>query len=209
MTKKYILAGAIAAFLAAANIVHAPTIIRQIFSPPQSIIRINRENLLEKYAKEDEEKKEKLMSNLDDIKNYRTNSFHEDSDELLLARMIFGEAEDCSRIEKIAVAYTAINRAKQHKETLKKIILKPYQYSCFNPELKSSIFLKDPLKHNRKEFLASLKLAKEILAGKYKDPTYGATFYFNPSKVRKPSWTKNLKKIGRVGNSYHVFYKER
>lgn len=207
--KKYVLTGAIAAFLAAANIVYAPTVARQIFSPPASIIASGRENLLEKYAKENEEKKEKLMSDFDNIKNYKTKSFYEDSDELLLARMIFGEAEDCSRIEKIAVAYTAINRAKRNGETLKKIILKPYQYSCFNPELKSSIFLKDPLKHNRKEFLASLKLAKEILAGKYKDPAYGATFYFNPSKVRKPSWTKNLKKIGRVGNSYHVFYKEK
>lgn len=141
---------------------------------------------------------------------YKVSDFNEDPDQVLLARMLLGEAEDCSKIEKIAVAYTAINRAKDNKKwngkNLKEVILKPYQYSCFNKEYNQS--LKDPMRYNEKEFISCLNLAEEILNGKYKDPTGGATYYYNPSKIKKPNWAKKLKRIGRIKNSYHVFYKE-
>lgn len=141
---------------------------------------------------------------------YKVSDFSEDPDQILLARMLLGETEDCSKIEKIAVAYTAINRAKDNKrwngETLREAILKPYQYSCFNKEYNQP--LKNPMRYNQKEFLNCLKLAEEILAGKYKDPTGGATYYYNPSKIQKPNWAKRLKRIGKIKNSYHVFYKE-
>jgi len=129
---------------------------------------------------------------------------------LLLARMIFGECEDCSKTEKIAIAFTALNRTKKggwYGENLKEVILKPYQYSCFNSDLDGSIFLKDPLKHNAQEFLLSLKLSKEILEGKYKDPTKGATHYYNPKRVGEPYWTKKFTKIGKIENSHHIFYR--
>ncbi len=131
-------------------------------------------------------------------KNYRISNFNEDPDQILLARMLLGEAEECSKIEKIAVAYTAINRANDNKkwngETLKEAILKPYQYSCFNKEYNQP--LKNPMSYNQKEFISCLNLAEKILAGEYKDPTDGATYYYNPSKIKKPRWTKGLEKVG-------------
>lgn len=138
--------------------------------------------------------------------NYQTENFMEDSENVLLARLILGEAVGCSKIEKIAVAYTAINRMKWGND-LKRVILEPYQYSCFNEGTDSSKFLKNPLKYDADEFMDSLVLSKEILQGKYKDPAKGATHYFNPKKVKTPSWAKSMKKIGKIQNSCHIFYR--
>jgi len=148
----------------------------------------------------------KLENKIVDLVNYKTSDFYEDNDRILLARMITGEADECSTIEKISVAFTAINRTKWGK-TLKEVILQPRAYSCFNPEFDSSIFLKNPLRYDKPEFLNCLKLSEEILNGRYKDPTNGATFYYNPNLVQTPSWAKDLVRIGRIGNSHHIFYK--
>jgi len=146
--------------------------------------------------------------------DYTTSDFYQDSEEILLARMLLGEAEGCSKEEKIAVAYTAINRIDDNKkwngETLKEVILKPYQYSCFNTNLNNK--LKNPLTYNSKEFLKCLNLSEEILSNKYKDPTNGATHYYNPNHPtmeKEPEWSKNIEKIGSINNSIHVFFKER
>jgi len=160
-----------------------------------------------------------LKIEMPEIKNqepikYKTFNFYKDFDEVLLARMILGEADNCSKIEKIAVAYTVLNRIKDSKPwnggTLKEIILKPYQYSAFNEDRNAK--LKNPLAYNAYEFLTSLKLAKEILNGKHKDPL-GATHYINPNhpdlKGRPlPKWIKKLEPLGRIENSFHVFYRE-
>lgn len=142
--------------------------------------------------------------------NYNTSDFSQDSEKVLLARMLLGEVEDCSKQEIIAVAYTAINRINDNKkwngENLKEVILKPYQYSCFNEAFNKK--LKNPLNYNKKEFLRCLKLSEEILSGKYKDPTNGATHYYNPSTVKEPFWAKKTEKIGKIKNSRHLFYKE-
>ena len=93
-------------------------------------------------------------------------------------------------------------------KTLKDVILSPYQYSCFNNGTKSSKFLKNPLKHDAKEFFISLIIAEGILHGKYKDPTNGATHYYNPSLVNKPTWVNSLTKVnGLNDNYYHLFFK--
>jgi hypothetical protein len=152
--------------------------------------------------------------------NYHVKNFEDDPNHILLARMLLGEAEDCSKIEKIGIAYTAITRAnnglKWDGETLRGAILAPYQYSAFNSEFNAK--LKNPLIYNPKEFIEDIALSQEILSGKYQDPTGGATHYINPDHPilngKIPGWTKNLIEVGRLstGNgrlSYHVFYKER
>lgn len=157
------------------------------------------------------EKIRQLEQKVEDAMNYRVADFREDSEICLLARLILGEAAGASTIEKIAVAYSAINRTKWGK-SLKEVILAPYQYSCFNEGTDSSKFLKNPLKYEPEEFYQSLEISKKILAGKYKDPTRGATHYYNPRLVKKPFWANKLFSLGRIplGNkkfTHHVFYK--
>ena len=177
---------------------------------PTTIVRKNLGNLLELDML-----RNSLPTPPEEEPDYKTNDFYKDTDVILLARMLLGEAEECSQIEKIAVAWTAINRANDDKEwngkTLQEVILTPFQYSAFNENLNAK--LKNPMAYNSQEFQNCLQLAKEILAGKYPDPTNGATHYLNPthsSLIGKPlpEWTNTLELIGKIQNSIHTFYKE-
>ncbi len=149
-------------------------------------------------------------------KDYKIEDLNQDDETTLLARMILGEGEGCSRLEKIAIGYTAINRAKDNKKwngtTIKEALSKEYQYESLNNKKRLEI-LKNPLAYNKKEFLESLEIAEKIIKGVYKDPTKGATHFYNPrSMKRPPKWanSKSLHYIGKVEkNGYHLFYREK
>jgi N-acetylmuramoyl-L-alanine amidase len=206
MARKYGLAAA-AAFLLAAQTAHAP--LKRFFPPKERVIT---ESILDRYIQDSKEKFELALEGykqrMDDLRNYRTSDFNLDSDELLMARLVFGEAEGCSKLEKIKIAWTALNRVDGgYGKTLKEVILSPYQYSCFNPEMDSSKFLKYPLEHNASEFMASLEIAKDVLAGKYPDPTGGAVSYYNPYLVKEPYWARTMKRVKRDKGDYHLFFR--
>jgi len=134
-----------------------------------------------------------------------------EDDEVLLAKMLFGEARNCSENEKIAIAYTAINRVNDNKkwngETLREVILKPWQYSCFNENDVNKKKLMNPNDYNSKAFEECLDISRKVLSGKYEELNNGQTHYFNP-KVVYPSWAGKLKRIGKINNSKHDFYIE-
>lgn len=148
--------------------------------------------------------------------SYKTDDFRKDSDKVLLARMMFGEARNCSDEEKIAVAYVALNRANDGKDwngrTIKEVILKPYQFSCFNSKDPNKEKLLNPQSYEPRAFDICLQLAEGVLSGKYTDPTKGATHYCN-LEVEKPVWRNNMKQIGKLktrhGLTKHDFYKEK
>lgn len=141
-----------------------------------------------------------------------TNDFSKDSESVLLARMLLGEAEGCSTLEKVAIAYTALNRVNDGKrwngETLKEALLTPGQYSCFNHDNKRSKVLKNPLRYNAKEFLQCVDIAEKFVKGKYNNISKGATHYYNPRGISTPYWARHMKEIGKIGDSIHLFYKE-
>ncbi len=147
--------------------------------------------------------------------DYKTEDFSEDTDEVLLARMIFGEARGLSEIEKIAVGYTAVNRAndnvKWNGSDVRSAVLKSKQYSCFNSNDPNREKLMNPMDYEPSEFIKCLDISRKILDGTAEDFSNGATHYFNPSVV-SPSWKNRMHKIGKIdtGNklSVHEFYKE-
>ncbi len=149
---------------------------------------------------------------------YKTSDFSSDSDEVLLARMLFGEARNCSDLEKIAIGYTAINRANDGKkwngETVKEAILKPNQYSCFNDGDPNKEKLMNPYVDDKEAFDKCLIVASNMLKDKYDDKNTGATHYYNPSGCKEPAWASKMIKIGKidVGDgkvSKHIFMRER
>lgn len=148
--------------------------------------------------------------------DYRTTDFSTDSDEILLARMIFGEARGCSEIERIAVGYTALNRVNDGKkwngETIREVVLKPKQYSCFNERDPNRAKLMNPMSYEPKVFEDCLAIARNILNGDCSDPAKGATHYFNP-RYANPSWANRMNNIGYLDlgedkKSEHKFFKE-
>ena len=155
-------------------------------------------------------------------KNYKTSDFSDDSDEVTLARMIFGEARSCEDLERVAVGYTAVNRANDGKkwngETVKEAVLKPWQYSCFNENDPNREKLMNPQMYDEKSFRECLDIARGVLSGERKDVSEGATHYFNPQYAR-PDWASKLEKIGKIEigktedgrpvYSKHEFYREK
>jgi N-acetylmuramoyl-L-alanine amidase len=151
--------------------------------------------------------KEFIRAELKRTASYKIKDFKQDLERILLARMILGEAEDCSEVERVAVAYTAINRMKEAdgRERLTDLLLKPRQYSCFNKGKDSNKFLKDPIKYNKKQFLEDVRIAENVLLRRYNDPTKGATHYYNPDLIKAPDWADKSKEIGKIG--HHIFFK--
>jgi len=142
--------------------------------------------------------------------SYKTSDLSKDSEEMLFARMLYGEARGCSKEEKIAIAYTALNRNKDSKKwngenNLKAVLLKKRQYSCFNENDPNRAKLMDP--SDIKSFKECLEVARGVLNSRYKDPTNGATHYH--TKNIKPKWDySKLEERNLEGNFKHKFYKE-
>lgn len=159
--------------------------------------------------------------------DYRTADFSKDSDTVLLARMLYGEARNCSKEEKIAIAYTALNRIHDginwNGKTLRGVLLNHWQYSCFInysvdninktedkklKEIKRNINLNRQRLMNpaKEEFAECLDAASGVLSGKYSDSTNGATHY-HTSEIR-PDWAGKMSNRKMPANFRHLFYRE-
>jgi len=130
------------------------------------------------------------------------------SDAELLARCIWGEARSESIEGKLAVAHVVLNRVKAksyYGHTVKEVMLKAWQFSCFNendPNLAKILALKPD-----NPGLADCQAVSDMaLLGQSHDPTGGATHYHTTSI--KPSWanSKQMTLLCRIGN--HLFYRE-
>ena len=129
--------------------------------------------------------------------------------------MIYGEARGEGIKGKIAVAYTAANRAV--KKPVCKVVLAPKQYSIFNDNdaLKAAAMSADlnPLQKNiidEKSWEDSSTVAYMVINKQVKDPTMGSTHYLAPVlmaklKYKYPKWSKVFKVTVVIDN--HKFFK--
>ena len=135
--------------------------------------------------------------------------------EKCLAVMVYGEARGESEAGKVAVAYTALNRAA--KKTVCKVVLAPKQYSIFNnnPALRAaalSLHVEPAQKNSidKESWEKSLLVASNVLRRLVPDPTNGSTHYLAPKVMASkgyvyPKWSKEYKLVAVVDN--HKFYK--
>lgn len=149
---------------------------------------------------------------------YITDNFSSDSDRVILARMLFGEARNCSYDEKIVIAFTAINRSHDGKkwngESIKGSILKPLQYSCFNEGDPNKKKLMDPQKYDNNSWDECLSAADTVLDGRFSFYNKGQTNYHTPTV--HPTWADSKLMESRTFTEWnpgkdfkHVFYKEK
>lgn len=110
----------------------------------------------------------------------------------LLARVIQAEAGDEPFLGKVAVGAVILNRTQSSAfpRTLSGVIFQPF---AFESVANGLIWWRPPS-------LESIRAAASALSGW--DPTYGALYFWNPSKPVNPwIWTRQI--ITQIGN--HVF----
>lgn len=125
-----------------------------------------------------------------------------ESDLEVLARIVKGEALQCSFEGKVAVAAVVLNRVRDPRwpNTIRGVAHQPKQFSCYNPEYRQRLYY-GPVPEE------CYRAARAALAGQ--DPTGGATHYYNPYLVQ-PAWARNLTPTRRIGtgpNDTHVFFR--
>ncbi len=140
-----------------------------------------------------------------------TGEFNDDSEQMILARALWGEARSESREARIAVAWSIKNRLgmKEKWNSYYGIILDSSQYSCFwekapnDPNLQA---LKNPLSkdYDYIKWKETYEIAGQVMENKISDPTNGANHYYDDSiwerpKSEIPSWIKNGQVILKIG----------
>lgn len=119
-----------------------------------------------------------------------------------------GEDGQGGRIESLAMAgvcWVILNRAAKRKQSIKQVILARLQFSWTRPEdanygaaLKAHLI--DPISWERADTVADL-----IELGVVKDPTHGATHYYNASIVDPPWGRRHPRWMETVTIGGHVF----
>jgi len=128
-------------------------------------------------------------------------------DEFLLAMTVFLEARGEPPEGRYAVAHVIMNRAQEparYGPSLGQVMLKRYQFSCFNALLCSDAFIK--AYSDLRAFHDCLNVAINVLRGRedYPDNTGGANHYFADT-IAPPDWADPAKMTVKIG--HHTFYK--
>lgn len=130
-----------------------------------------------------------------------------ESDVLILARTIYGEARGESEGAKIAVANVIMNRVKNPKwwgNTVKEVCLAKNQFSCFNFDDPNFLELINVTIKN-KVFQECFGIAFSVMKGFIIDNTNGANHYHNKSV--NPEWNDRMNMTLEIDNL--LFYNEK
>tara|TARA_Y100000310_G_scaffold342721_1_gene447086 strand:- start:1240 stop:1650 length:411 start_codon:yes stop_codon:yes gene_type:complete len=128
------------------------------------------------------------------------------SDIGLMATTIWGEARGEPLIGKVAVAYVILTRAKRggwYGNTIKEVIMKPYQFSAWNrndPNFAKMSMTTMADNAYRDCMYATLGAVQKHLP----NLAEGATHYH--TLRMRPYWIKDMRNIATIGN--HIFYEE-
>lgn len=139
-----------------------------------------------------------------------TGDFNDDPENILLARLIFGEAENQPKEAKIGVGFTIINRVKKQRSNwglnLKEVILKQNAYDAlWNLDRRDKA--RDPLNNSspatKDAWNQSYDIAIGILDNSLSDPTSGATnFHSFTDKENFPFWASDENFKVKIGDLY-------
>lgn len=126
--------------------------------------------------------------------------------EIYLAKTIWGEARGEGAEGMQAVANVIMNRVDRggwYGLSVKDVVLKPYQFSCWNAGDPNRVKL-DNLTLAELSTFGALEIAQKAIAGQLPDITGGATEYHAANIKPNWDWSK-LQKTVQIGN--HIFYR--
>lgn len=122
-----------------------------------------------------------------------TGDFHEDSDQIILARAIFGEGRNLPEIGRVAIGWVIRNRVEDARwgNTYHDVILQKLQFSAFNIHDPNRHIVENPTENQseQKAWHESYVIAGNIIQGTIPDPTEGANHYYS-TFIRPPKWTR-------------------
>lgn len=126
----------------------------------------------------------------------------------ILTRTVWGEARGESEKGQVAVAWVIKNRVNQPKwwgKSYISVCKKPWQFSCWNADDPNYPFMMGRKMIPVEQYQACEEAVKKALYGD-KDPTKGATHYYNPKAVKtEPKWVEGATLTVTIGA--HKFYK--
>jgi len=154
-------------------------------------------------------KEPKILPTVDNP--FWTENFKDDTEQMLLARLIFGEASGEPREAKIWAAWSVINRTKANSwwpKTIQGVILQKEQYYPFRLGDPNFNKVADPFnfkkvvdEKTRKSWYECYEVASDVISGKISNPTTAT--HFVAGEKNRASFEKNivpkgkfLKKIG-------------
>lgn len=137
------------------------------------------------------------------------------SDIAAMTATVYAEARNQGDIGMEAVANVILNRIAVNPKhwgfTPEAVCRKPWQFSCWNDDDPQSRRVKqiyDTVKENGSDesVYDAYCAVQRVLSGQSKDPTHGATHYYNPRAVKKtPDWADTKDRTVIIGD--HIFYK--
>lgn len=126
--------------------------------------------------------------------------------ELYLAKTMWGEArgEGARGMQAVGnVVMNRVNAGSWYGASVKDVVLKPWQFSCWNFKDPNRIIIEN-MTAQQLAANGTLAIAHNVISGKLPDITGGATHYHN--KNITPYWVSKMKKTAQIGN--HIFYRE-
>lgn len=136
-------------------------------------------------------------------------NFSDDTEQMILARAIFGEARSLPERGRVAVGWTIKNRLGDPRwaDTFKEVILKPKQFSAFNEGDENLPYVKNPLidKTQIDDWYECYAIAGKVIGGEADDPTNGANHYFS-NYIDYPEWTKSKNAEFKIRVDNTLFY---
>ncbi len=149
--------------------------------------------------------------------SYYARDFSSDTEEVFLARILFGEARSLSSDEQIEIGYTLKNRAERRSDkSIRKMLSLTdkwgnHAYSCMNVHDPNREKILNPRGYESLEvFDRCLDAARAVLADEHTELNFGQTHYAPHSF--HPRWEHEVRALGRLptseGTSYHTFYKK-
>lgn len=138
-----------------------------------------------------------------------TGDFNDDTEQMILARVIFGEARSLPKQGIIAVGWVVKNRISDSRwaDNYHDVILQPKQFSAFRDSDKNYKFVKNPFidKTQIDEWYECYEIAGKIMQGNLDDPADGANHYFSDF-IPAPAWTKKKNAEFKIKISNTLFY---
>jgi N-acetylmuramoyl-L-alanine amidase len=129
-----------------------------------------------------------------------------DDESKCLALAVYWEGKSETPKGQLAVAHTVLNRVRNPKfpDTICGVVSQ--QSDTGRRSCQFSWWCDGKRDEPRDEdgWQDAVSSARDAMAAGAKDPTQGA-LYFHSARIKAPKWTKNRKRLARIGN--HIFYR--